>query len=234
MKIEVLFPQQAGLFGDLGNVRYLQKCLPQAEFIETPMGAEPLFAKGGEAPALVYLGPMTERTQEKAIQALAPYKEALEARIQSGGVCLFTGNALELLGLYIQDGDRKIEGLGLLPLYARRDMLHRHNSVFLGGFQGQRVTGFKSQFTMCWPTAGDGFRDGLFTVEKGTGLHPRCKVEGVHIQNFFGTYLLGPVLLLNPSFTLHLLEKMGIEHPVLAFAREMEEAYRQRLQDILS
>lgn len=232
MKIEVLFPQQCGLFGDLGNVRYLQKCLPQAEFIETPMGGRPLFASGGEAPALVYLGPMTERTQEKAIGALAPYKEALREHIGKGGACLFTGNALEVLGAYIQDGDRRIDCLGLLPVYAKRDMLHRHNSVFLGGFQGQRVMGFKSQFTMCWPTGGEAFQDGLFRVEKGTGLYPHCPVEGVRTQNFFGTYLLGPVLLLNPGFTRYLLEKMGVERPALAFAQEMEAAYQQRLQDM--
>ena len=36
MKIEILFPEFCNLFGDMSNMRYLKKCLPCAEFIETP------------------------------------------------------------------------------------------------------------------------------------------------------------------------------------------------------
>ena len=35
MKIEILFPEICNLFGDMGNMKYLKKCLPNAEFIST-------------------------------------------------------------------------------------------------------------------------------------------------------------------------------------------------------
>ena len=57
-----------------------------------------------------------------------------------------------------------------------RDMLHRHNSIFLGSFEGEPVMGFKSQFTMAYP-GDEGL--GLFSRERGVGLNPRCPFEGV-------------------------------------------------------
>ena len=70
MRIEVLFPERCNLYGDLSNVEYLKRCLPQAEFVETSLQEEPRFAK--EPVDLVYLGPMTERTQELVLERLRP------------------------------------------------------------------------------------------------------------------------------------------------------------------
>ncbi len=227
MKIEILFPEFCNLFGDTSNMRYLEKCLPDAEFAETPFESEPLFLT--EQPRLIYLGPMTERTQERVLKKFAPYKDRLDNLIRSGTCFLFTGNALEIMGSYIENEDgTKIEGLGLLPLYAKRDMMHRHNSTFLGKFQGEEIMGFKSQFTMSYP---QGEFEGLFETEKGVGLNKKCSFEGIRKQNFFGTYLLGPLLILNPGFTEYLLKQMGINDPQLAFAEEMRAAYDKRLKD---
>ena len=45
MKIEILYPEIANQFGDMGNMRYLARCLPQAEFAQTPLGAQPCFVR---------------------------------------------------------------------------------------------------------------------------------------------------------------------------------------------
>lgn len=227
MKIEVLFPEFCNLFGDLSNMKYLQQCLPDAEFLETPLEAQPRFA--AEQMDLIYLGPMTERTQEKVIEKFLPLKERLRELIDEGTVFLFTGNAMEVLGqaIYTEDG-REIPGVGLLPLTAQRDMMHRHNSTFLGSFEGKPVMGFKSQFTMAAPLEG---AQGLFPVEKGVGLQKGCPFEGLRKNNFFGTYLLGPICLLNPDFTRHLLRCMGVQEPALAFEEDVEAAYEVRLKD---
>ena len=82
MRIEVLFPERCNLYGDLSNVEYLKRCLPQAEFVETSLQEEPRFAK--EPVDLVYLGPMTERTQELVLERLRPHRERLEELIQAG------------------------------------------------------------------------------------------------------------------------------------------------------
>lgn len=227
MRIEILFPEACNLFGDMSNMRYLKKCLPEAEFLETPLDQEPLFLS--EPAELVYLGPMTERTQERVIQKLLPFRERLQTLIEGGTVFFFTGNALEILGSRIEtDTGKQIEALNLFPFYAKRDMMHRHNSTFLGSFQGKELMGFKSQFTFAYP---EGELPGLFPVKKGVGLNPKCPFEGIHYRNFFGTYLLGPLLLLNPDFTRYLLFCMGAEAASLAFPEELEAAYEARLKD---
>lgn len=229
MKIEILFPEFCNMFGDMSNMRYLKKCLPQAEFLETPFDGEPAFLS--EPVSLVYLGPMTERTQEKVIDKFMPHREKLRDEIEKGTVFLFTGNALEILGRYIDTDDgRRIDCLDLLPLSAKRDMMHRHNSTFLGSFQDKELMGFKSQFTFAYPL---GDITGLFPVKRGVGLNPKCAFEGIRQNNFFGTYLLGPLLILNPAFTKYLLSLMGAPETPIAFREEMEAAFDARLKDFL-
>ena len=124
MKIEVLYPELCNLFADNANVAYLQRCLPQAEFVETSRTAVPLFVS--ERPALIYLGSMTESAQEKVIRALRPYRQRLLELIEDGAVVLATGNSLEVFGQYIENEDgSKIEGLGIFPTTAQRRMFKR-------------------------------------------------------------------------------------------------------------
>ena len=212
MKIEILYPERCNLYGDLANMDYLRKCLPQAEFAETPLGETPQFAR--EKVDMVYLGPMTEQAQEQVLEQLASWTERIVELVKQDVVFLCTGNALELFGEAIlkEDGSR-IPCLGLFPLTAQRDMMHRHNSVFLGSFEAGPVTGFKSQFTTAKTSSGE---LKLFGVEKGMGLNKN---------------LLGPLLINNPPFTKYLLSRLGVENPTLAFEKEVQAAYEKRLED---
>ena len=87
MQIEVLYPQQCNLFGDSGNIRYLKKCLPDAEFIETALNDTPAFVTG--SPDMIYMGACSESNQERIIRCLSPYKNELRAAIERGTVLLF-------------------------------------------------------------------------------------------------------------------------------------------------
>lgn len=227
MKIEILFPEFCNLFGDTYNMIYLEKTLPQAEFIRTPIGGTVRFTE--EKIDLVYMGPMTERMQARVIERLRPLKEKIRAAIESGTVFLFTGNALEVFGDYIETEDGGlIECLGLYRLFAKRDMMHRHNSDFEGTFEGETVMGFKTQFTMAY-TPDESL--GLFKKTKGVGLNPKAAWEGIRLHNFFGTYLVGPILVMNPPFTKYLLRLIGAGDVPLAFEKENMEAYAQRKKD---
>ena len=227
MKIEILYPERCNLYGDLANMRYLSRCLPDAEFITTHLPEEPLFAR--EKVDMVYLGPMTERTQELVLEQLSPLRDRIWELMTGDTVFLCTGNALELFGEYIvkEDGSR-LPCLEIFPTYAQRDMFHRHNSLFLGTFEGQAVMGYKSQFTTSTPLSES---IGLFNVERGVGLNKKCSFEGVRYRNFFGTYLLGPLLINNQPFTKFLLSRLGVKAPTLAFEQEVQAAYDKRLKD---
>jgi len=227
MKIEILFPEFCNLFGDAYNMVYLQKTLPEAEFIRTAIGDDVRFTE--EKIDLVYMGPMSERVQELIIKKFKPIREKIMKAVESGTVFLFTGNALEIFGDYIENEDgSRVEALGIYRLWAKRDMMHRHNSAFEGTFEGETVMGFKTQFTMAH-TSDDSLA--LFKKTRGVGLNPKADFEGIRFHNFFGTYLVAPILVANPPFTKYLLKLMGAENTELAFEAETVAAYEQRKKD---
>ena len=227
MKIEILFPEFCNLFGDIFNMKYLKMCLPDAEFIETALDDEPKFVK--EEVNLIYLGPMTENTQEKVINVLMPYKARIEELIEKNVVFLFTGNALEVLGKYIENEDgSKIEGIGIFDVYSKRNMMNRHNSYLVGKFDDIELVGFKSQFTMMY---GDNSNSYFLDVEKGIGINKESKLEGIKKNNFIGTYLLGPILIQNPLFTQKVMEAIGAKGEV-ALKEDTMAAYEARLKEL--
>ena len=228
MKLEYLYPELGNLFGDGANMRYLRKCIPEAEYIETPLNNEPAFA-GDSDVRFVYCGPMTERGQRMALPALRTYAKAMEERIEDGCCFLFTGNSLELTGTSIQTADDTLTGLGLFDLEARQDLNKRYNGFFLGKWDGVEITAFNSRFSHCHPGPGV---EGFATVVRGIGLEEGCTFEGVLRKNFLGTYLLGPLLVLNPLLTQKLLETLGAERKEPVFFQKAMEAYTQRKAEL--
>lgn len=227
MKIEVLFPEFGNLFGDNSNISYLRKCLPDAEIIETSINSKPAFID--EEINLIYLGPMSERAQEIVIQKLKPYKEKIEQLIQNNRAFLWTGNSIEILGKYIENEDgSKVEGLGIFDIYAKRDMMNRKNSNVIGRYEDIEVVGFQSQFTTIY---GENKNNYFLELEVGMGINGESKLEGIKKNNFIGTYVIGPILILNPLFTKKVLKMMGIEEPKLALEEETMIAYEARLKE---
>lgn len=227
MKIEMLFPEICNLYGDPMNVDYLVRSYPEIQVVKTSLKSEPLFVS--ETPSLIYMGPMTERSQELVVKALTPYKDRIKELIEDGAAFLITGNAIEIFGKYIENEDgSKIECLGLFDTYAKRRMMNRYNSLFLGKFGSTTITAFKSQFSHSY---GDAESLRLFRAERGAGLNPDVNYEGIRKNNFFATYLIGPLLPMNPKFTAYLLRVMGVEDPKPAFEDAAEEAFSQRLAE---
>ena len=225
MKIEILYPEVCNLFGDTSNIKYLKKCIPEAEIIKTEINSEPAFVK--QDVDMIYMGPMPENIQEIAINKLKPYKERIQELINKNVVFLVTGNAVEIFGKYIENEDgSKIEGLSLFDIYAKRDMMKRHNSIYLGTYEDIEIVGYKSQFTMAY---GDNEKNYFSKVELGIGLNKESKLEGIKQNNFIGTYIIGPILILNPLFTKKMLSMLGVKDTSIAFEKETMEAYEQRL-----
>ncbi len=104
---------------------------PEAEVVRTPLKTTPAFVGGGVD--LVYMCSMTESAQPLAADALRPHVERMTELIDGGTVFLMTGNALEIFVRSIEDEDGgQTEMLGLFDFTARRRMMKRHNSLYLG------------------------------------------------------------------------------------------------------
>ena len=226
IKIEVLFSEVCNLYGDLFNIKYLQKSIKEVECVYTSLTDEPKFVT--EDVDLIYMAPMTEKTQEIVIQKLKPYKDRIKELIEKNKVFLLTGNAFEVFGKYIENEDgTKIDGLDIIPIYAKRRMMNRFNSLFLGKIEDIKIVGFKAQFSMSY---GDNSNNYVFESIKGSGINTESKYEGYRVNNFIGTYLLGPILVLNPYFTKYILKLMGQEESV-AFEDVAIETYKKRLEE---
>ena len=152
-----------------------------------------------------------------------------------GGVDLvYVGSAtergLDALGKYVDiDGKRAFDGLGILKTHAEYHMMKRHNSFLLGSFQDMEIVGFKSLFGHTYPD--DELANPLFRVERGVGRHPGAFAEGFLRGGLMATYLIGPLLPLNPPFTRYLLEQMGARDVHLAFEDTAMKAYRARVEE---
>ncbi len=169
LTIEVLYPEVANLFGDTSNIDYLAKSLPEAVVRHTALNDTPLFVN--QDPAMVYLGPMTENNQGLAASKLRPHAERLNELIEQGTVFLVTGNAMEIFGSHIENEDgSRVDGLGLFPTYAKRQMMRRYSSMVLGQFGQLPIVGYKSQFSHSY---GDNSDQYFYKVVQGPGINPQ-------------------------------------------------------------
>ena len=224
MKIEVLYPEVANLYGDSANIMYLKQILEDATFIETNLNNKPKFID--EKIDLVYIGTSSEEHQELIIKDLMPYKDKINEKIENNQVFLATGNAQEIFGKYILDDDKKIDALSIFDFYAKRNMKKRHNSLFLGSFNDIKIVGNKSQFSFSYDV-----KNPFIKVLRGVGNNKEDNYEGFNYKNFYGTYLLGPFLIINPYFTKYLLNKIGYDKEIKYFSFALD-AYNYRLKEL--
>lgn len=227
-KIEILFPEICNLFGDSFNIKYLKECLRAEKFIETSLTDDPLFVK--EDVDMIYMGSMSESAQRLVVEKLKPYIGRIKELIKKGTVFLVTGNALEVFGKYIEDinSKEKEECLGIFDTYAKRNLNKRYNTLFLGSFEKMKIMGSKTTFSFSY---GDNSKNYAFKVIRGCGINKESKLEGIRENNFFGTYLIGPILIVNPDFTKYLFKLIGMKNPELKFEKEMKECYKIRLAE---
>lgn len=173
MKAEILFPEVCNLYGDLQNIYYLKRCCPALEIIETDLHSKPRFLT--EDVALVYMGSTTEQGLLWRRTPCGPMRQDIAARADAGQLILLTGNAPDVFSDAIEsDSADTIEGLGILPGRVRYTMMKRHNSFFLGTFDGMEVVGFKSLFGFHYDAAE---AEGWFDTVRGVGRTPESKPE---------------------------------------------------------
>lgn len=235
MVIELLYPEIADLYGEHGTFMLLRQLFHDAQIISTQQEAEPYFAKN--TVHLLYLGPSSERHQRVILSKLLPYKERLRELITEGTPIFFFGNAVEILGQYIEtDKGERIPCLGLYGFHAKQNFKERLNSEYMGLGQGKwqnphPLIGFKTQFTACH---GADPALALAKNQRGMGMDRAAAFEGLCDQNLIATYLLGPFLVMNPYFLRQWLDEIGEKDRVIPFYEDMVAAYERRCREFLN
>lgn len=190
MVIAYLYGDLLNLYGNDGNIKILTQKLAEAG-----VEAEVRYISAGDKLDfseydMVYMGSGTEENQKIAINALKPYKDEIKAAIKSGKMFLITGNSLDIFGQKLDGANvvEDVEGLGVFDYYSeyvpRIKKMYRNNDTFLD----KPVLGFLNH-----------------NYEIRNNDTPLFGGDDVRIDNFFGTYLEGPVLIRNPHFLKYVL-----------------------------
>lgn len=227
-RIEVLFEEFANLYGDRGNIHYIKEVGKDVEVIYTGLKDKPKFLT--EHMDLVYLGPTTEEAQGKLADILAKYKEEIKEKIEEGTNFLVVGNSLELFGDYIEKIDgSKIKGLGIFDVYAKRITRLRHNDLVMGHtvIGNMEIVGFKNQMSHLYGVDNNYF----LNLEYGCGRNKETKKEGIKYKNFIGTYVIGPILALNPDFASNLMDICNIKEDETILKEDAILAHDKRVRE---
>lgn len=229
-----LYPDCMSLYGEYANVMVLRRHLEAmgvSVAVQTALFEDmPDF----EHADFIYMGAGTERTQKAALTALLPHKAALKAAIDRGAVVLFTGNAMEMLGISITDVESKMwSGLGLADFAtvetnqrAPEDVI-AHTTLWEGA-----VVGFMNKCSMTEDAPP------LFDrLSLGFGNEEEKGLEGYLSGNVLATHITGPVLVKNPDFVDFLIKRIfAVKEwelpealPVLPYERE---AYEVTLKEL--
>lgn len=196
MRIIHLFADLCNLYGDYGNVCALKRALEnkgQNVEIEYQSIDDAIDISGAD---FVFIGSATERNQKVALEYLQGYKDNIKTALDNGTVILATGNSFEIFGQSVTDCDGvKHEGLSFFP-YETIEGKERivTDSLCDTSLCGGDIIGFVNKARLT-----TGATSPLFDVKQGSGNGKDDSQEGVHYGNFYGTHLIGPVLIRNPQ-----------------------------------
>ena len=207
MKIVIayLYYDLLNLYGESGNLKMLKNHLENQEidviikFLTIDDKLE--FDKYD----LVLMSAGTEKNQRLALHHLIKYKKDIINAIQNKKFFLITGNAIDLFGKYIiTKNKKKIKCLGCFDYIIHESEIRIVNdALFLNKETNDYIIGFQNQSSILTNN-----KNSLFEVLIGSGDSKNTKDEGIHYNNFYGTYLIGPLLVRNPKFTEEFIRKL--------------------------
>lgn len=148
---------------------------------------------------LVIINAGTENNQKIAIKHLKKYKEDLKRAIEDNKFFLITGNAIDLFGRNLFKSKNKF--LGIFKYDIVRTDKRIVNDALFKDQNDNLIIGFQNQSSYLTY-----IKYPLFT--KVIDLGSNSEVEGIHYKNFYGTYLLGPLLVRNPLFFKNFLQEL--------------------------
>lgn len=205
IKVAHLYYDLMNLYGESGNVKALKMQL-EGQGIKTAIKFltidDDLNFKDYD---IVYIGSGTENNQKIVLNHLLKYKKDIENAIEKGVHFICTGNALELFGNVIEDvNNKKYTALGMFDFDVKQEEVRMVDEVlFKTDLINKYILGFQNQ-------SGHIKSDilNLFDVVKGIGSYIGSKKEGIHYKNFYGTYVIGPILVRNPELLKYLVKEI--------------------------
>jgi len=201
MKINILhlYPDLLNLYGESGNIKAIKNYLEYNNIkvnIKNCSIEDEINLKNID---LIYIGMGTEENQNICIKHINKYKTKIQNYIEDKGFVLSTGNSIELFGKYIKN--KKTKTLGIFDYYTGSTNLV-DQPLYKTDFIDEEIIGFINKRSEIKNVD----NHYLFTNQRPNNedkIH-----EGYHYKNFYGTYLLGPILVRNPKLLEYICKKI--------------------------
>lgn len=219
IKIAHLYYDLMNLYGENGNVRYLLDRLEKQNIDVSlyflSIGDKIDFNKYD----FYYMGTGSEENKLIVLEDIIKYKKQIKTAILNGKFFLVTGNSLDLFGKRIETYDKgNIEALDIFDYIVKEeDFRIVGEQYYTFPFIEEKIIGFQNRNSAIME-----YNQPLFKVISGTGYKPQSLEEGILEKHFYGTYLLGPLLVRNPYFTDYLIKE---------FCREYDIQYKNNIED---
>lgn len=198
LKILHLFPEMMSLYGEYANLAVLRRKLEAMGVAVTVEGIACDDAPDFSAADMIYMGAGTERSQKAALTRLLPHAEALKTAAERGAVLLFTGNAMETLGVSVTDAAGTVhQGLALANFTTEETEKRDPCDVIAApSLWDTPAVGFMNKCSVT-----KGVETPLFpSLSLGFGNEAKLGAEGYVSGSTFATHITGPVLVKNPAF----------------------------------
>lgn len=200
-----LYYDLLNLYGESGNVKALKYSLESQGIHVTIKFATIGDTLDFDSYDFIYMGAGTEDNQKLALHHLIKYKDQVKKAIENGKFFLITGNSLELFGKCIIDKhEKRIKTLHAFDFYTKEENFRMVDEALVkSDFMKPYILGFQNQSSVIKEN-----ENIMFEVIKGIGSFPNSKIEGVHKNHFYGTYLIGPILVRNPEFLKYMIKEL--------------------------
>ena len=229
IKILHLFPKLLSLYGEYGNVAVLRRALADAGWTVTVDRYE-TGALDLDGYAFIYIGAVTEDNLLEAVKRLMIYKDAVRSSVEKGQLWRATGNAMTLFGRSVTRCETVTEALGCFPYITTIHDSKRYLGDVLTaeGFGGEFV-GFINTSSVY-----EGITAPLLQLRLGgkLGNTKRDGADGIQEKNFYGTELIGPVLVKNPHFLQYICRELTGEEITLPADSNAQKAYDVALAEL--
>ena len=207
-----LYYDLLNLYGEIGNIKAITKAFEtqkiKVNVDKLSIGDNIDFNKYD----LIYIGCGTENNLLIVLNDLLKYKKEIKEYIESNKFIIATGNSIDLFG-------KEINSTKALNIF-------NYSTKFID----KRIVGDYIIDTDLVDSKIIGFQNSGSVIENND-IPFINKEIGVNYKNFYGTYLLGPVLIRNPKLNKYIATKIiNSKNPKFKFKKFNldldEEAYR--------
>lgn len=204
IKIAHLYYDLMNLYGENGNMRFLKKKLEEQNINATIEFLSINDKINYDKYDLFYIGTGSTENEIIVLKDMLKDKEAIISAIKNKKFFLVTGNALDLFGKTINLEDQEHNAINAFDYIVNIEELRIVGEQnYTSKLVKDPIIGFQNRNSIMLDNSNP-----LFKVNQGTGSSPKSDSEGIQKYNFYGTYLLGPILVRNPRFTDYLVKEL--------------------------